>query len=133
MMCDCKIAGWCERHKMRKTEPQFNLCQDPEICAQYDRGEGPGQVKPNILQKAVNFGIAVSKEIIKGEKVPQSVADFRLMECMICEYKDVHGECTKCGCPVEEKIWFSTEKCPDNPPRWEKYSSKSDGGCGECK
>lgn len=27
-MCDCKLAGWCERHRVSKTDRMVELCQE---------------------------------------------------------------------------------------------------------
>ncbi|MBX3435822.1 MAG: hypothetical protein KF847_21090 [Pirellulales bacterium] len=42
--CECRQAGWCSRHACFKSRDQFLLCQRrPELFAQWERGEGPGQ------------------------------------------------------------------------------------------
>ena len=44
--CDCEHAGWCERHKMHKSEAWWRLCQKKNAYRDaWDKGEGPGQVK----------------------------------------------------------------------------------------
>lgn len=32
--CECKAAGWCERHKMQKSDKLLALCQSDE-CSRY--------------------------------------------------------------------------------------------------
>jgi hypothetical protein len=41
-------AGWCPRHRMRKSDHWRTLCRaQPAYFAAWERGEGPGQSPPN--------------------------------------------------------------------------------------
>ena len=42
--CVCSEAGWCERHKVRKSLTWWKLCQKrQDYFAAWERGVGPGQ------------------------------------------------------------------------------------------
>jgi len=44
--CQCEQAGWCERHKMHKSEAWWRLCRNKAVYRDaWDKGEGPGQLK----------------------------------------------------------------------------------------
>ncbi len=38
--------------------------------------------------------------------------------CDYCRHND-NGTCDICACIIEAKVYLSSEKCPDSPPRWE--------------
>ena len=45
-MCDCPLAGWCERHQVNKSKVWHRLCQTDERYRQaWDEGRGPGQTR----------------------------------------------------------------------------------------
>ena len=73
---------------------------------------------PNMISKVWNLTKAVTKYAAYGFKtVPVEVYETRMKECDKCEHllKD-KGACGICGCDVELKGQWSTEKYPDN--RW---------------
>lgn len=41
--CDCKLAGYCNRHGIHKSEKWFELCRDESYRRAWDEGAGPGQ------------------------------------------------------------------------------------------
>jgi len=45
--CICPMAGWCERHRVPKTEHWHKLCQRDDYFQAWDEGRGPGQTKKN--------------------------------------------------------------------------------------
>lgn len=44
--CECPIAGYCERHKVTKTEHWHKLCQRDDYFTAWEEGRGPGQSPP---------------------------------------------------------------------------------------
>jgi hypothetical protein len=43
-MCECPLAGWCERHQINKSNNWHRLCQTHQGYRQaWDEGRGPGQ------------------------------------------------------------------------------------------
>tara|TARA_B110000238_G_C16132015_1_gene441904 strand:- start:2138 stop:2398 length:261 start_codon:yes stop_codon:yes gene_type:complete len=75
---------------------------------------------PNLGVKVWNLSKAVAKYAVYGFKTV-SLATYkeRLDECDKCEHrvKD-SGVCGLCGCDTVLKAEWSTEQCPDNPPKW---------------
>lgn len=53
-VCECSVAGWCQRHSIVKGEHFFHLCQTHEgYRRQWDDGRGPGQrVPPELIAQA---------------------------------------------------------------------------------
>lgn len=50
--CSCELAGYCERHHVRKTEHWHRLCQArTDYREVWDRGIGPGQDNPHFRQE----------------------------------------------------------------------------------
>jgi len=44
--CSCPLAGWCDRHDVRKNNTWHQLCQSKDnYRAAWDEGRGPGQPK----------------------------------------------------------------------------------------
>lgn len=68
------------------------------------------------ISKAFNFTIAVFKHIIDGfRKTSRFNWQLRILTCMDCEHsKNEWKECDVCGCPIEEKAKWKSEKCPKN-------------------
>lgn len=51
--CVCPIAGYCERHKVNKSEHWHSLCQTRDkYFAAWEEGRGPGQQLPPIDKQA---------------------------------------------------------------------------------
>lgn len=52
--CECKAAGYCQRHKCQKTEHFYNLCKgDVRYFALWEDGRGPCIAGPNGMPAAV--------------------------------------------------------------------------------
>lgn len=46
MQCECPLAGYCNRHSVKKSKHWHKLCQNhPSYRAAWDRGNGPGQTE----------------------------------------------------------------------------------------
>jgi hypothetical protein len=60
---------------------------------------------------------------IRGRKlhVPPEILAARQAKCDVCPH--LNGKrCGLCKCPLKPKLKWATERCPDNPPRWDKYA-----------
>lgn len=45
--CECHLAGYCNRHRCKKTFNQVKLCQtNPKYWEAWENGKGPGQIQP---------------------------------------------------------------------------------------
>lgn len=50
--CQCTLAGWCERHNVKKSSNHVKLCQaHGSYWYAWERGLGPGQVQGKPLTK----------------------------------------------------------------------------------
>lgn len=57
---------------------------------------------------------ALIKYIIFGNRVSFSLFYDRLSECVKCDNcDDEEWKCKKCGCYLDKKCKWDTEKCPD--------------------
>ena len=68
--CECPIAGFCQRHKMNKSEHWRYLCQEHENYFQaWEQGVGPGQDHAQNPQRearrlAVQEAVRLKKELV---------------------------------------------------------------------
>ncbi len=69
--------------------------------------------KADMMVKAYNYFKAVSKRILGGfENVDAETYYNRTYICSRCPELSIEKECNVCGCPVETKAAWKTEKCP---------------------
>lgn len=69
---------------------------------------------PSLMVKSYNYFKAVSKRILGGlENVNTSTYYDRVHTCSRCPKMNEDLECSLCGCPIETKAAWKTEKCPD--------------------
>lgn len=66
--CECREAGWCDRHKMFKTPNLVALCQcSDKYFNAWERGEGPGQLKRGkrrvVTQQAITKAFGPGSEL----------------------------------------------------------------------
>lgn len=88
---------------------------------------------PNFGRKVWNYGVAMLKRAVAEVKdVPPEVRAYRLSICEKCEHLSKQRECLICGCPVDEKAGWATEKCPID--KWPSVNAKPPPepprGCG---
>jgi len=77
---------------------------------------------PGIFQKAVNFTKAVVKHAATGfQRVPLNVFHDRMNTCNTCENKTNEGTCKLCGCFLNIKNTWASEKCPAG--KWDIFVS----------
>jgi hypothetical protein len=77
---------------------------------------------PGIFQKAVNFTKAVVKHAATGfQRVPLNVFHDRMNICNSCENKTPEGTCKLCGCFLNIKNTWASEKCPAG--KWDIFNA----------
>ncbi len=89
--------------------------------------------KPNIIQKTRNFVKSVVNHVANGmENVSSSVKEERMSICRACPFFNQadpkNPTCNKCGCYLEIKTGWASEKCPEG--KWHDIKTASGGGCG---
>ena len=84
---------------------------------------------PSVFQQAKNFTKAVARHAMNGgQSVPESVKQSRMEHCLGCEFLS-GNRCSECGCFVDAKTDWASERCPVG--KWETYKA-SRGKCGGC-
>lgn len=70
--------------------------------------------EPSLLQKAANFGRAITQHLAAGlPHTDEATVARRLSICQVCEYFDAtRTACRKCGCYMEVKVKWAEQKCP---------------------
>jgi len=56
---------------------------------------------------------------------PPKVIASRMATCKKCPFH-VEEQCSKCACFVNVKTALSSEKCPDQPARWNRLTIKQE-------
>jgi hypothetical protein len=127
--CECKCAGWCERHKVEKTETWFRLCKTRDkYFAMWEEGRGPGQKKnrnepetpkfPPVHRQAWNLITSLAAFVADGFKtVTHEVYVARLNVCDTCSHR-YGNRCRLCGCGLTAKAKGRAFKCPAR--KWEQ-------------
>lgn len=88
---------------------------------------------PSLSQKIQNFTTSVVNHVSNGmATVSTSVKEERMAICRACpffnETNPKNPTCNKCGCFLEVKTGWASEKCPEG--KWFDVKTQSDGGCG---
>lgn len=87
------------------------------------------QESPSLLQKAQNFTTSIINHISNGMiKVSDSIKEERMNICKSCPFFNPNNTCNKCGCFLEVKTGWASEKCPEG--KWLEIKTQSSGGCG---
>lgn len=133
--CTCKGPGYCERHKVKKNEHWFHLCQTRDDYFQvWEAGKGPGQRPPPLIQRPPrkptrcthcgqpkpwwqtmwDFGKAMASFVVSGaECVTRDQYKERLEACTKCDQLDTKtSRCKACGCFVKIKARGAVWDCP---------------------
>lgn len=80
---------------------------------------------PPLVEQAKSAAEAVGRVVaaaVRGEPIRASDEEHarRLAICKACEYyRD--GRCLKCGCVMAWKSRLATERCPLEPPKWNRW------------
>ena len=132
--CDCPLAGYCDRHKMDKTEILHQVCQnDADQREAWDKQikEGKsanGERMPSLIQRALSFARANIRFIRMGFEMRSEEEVERIYnicaQCPTGKWDASNKVCTDCGCKVQKarrlffnKIAWKSEACPDG--HWE--------------
>lgn len=88
---------------------------------------------PSIIEKASNFASSIVKYVSSGmENVSTAVKEERMSICRACPFfnstNPKNPTCNKCGCFLEVKTGWASEKCPEG--KWHEIKTASSGGCG---
>jgi hypothetical protein len=88
---------------------------------------------PSVIEKATNFTKSVINYVANGmENVSNSVKEERMSICRACPFFNQtdpkNPTCNKCGCYLEVKTGWASEKCPEG--KWHDIKTASGGGCG---
>ncbi len=99
----------------------------------YKQKTSPTINQPSFLEKATNFTKSVINHVAKGMvKVSDTVKQERMDICKSCPFFNQtdpkNPTCNKCGCFLEIKTGWASEKCPEN--KWLEVKTQSSGGCG---
>lgn len=95
------VAGWCYMSSLAE-----------------DKGKLPGTV--DIVKNGFMALGRAAKSVMAQQRLPlvdEGTHEARLNQCYVCD-KRINDQCSLCGCFVDKKTWVTTEKCPDNPPKW---------------
>lgn len=100
---------------------------------QCEHGDVMKKTQSSLLNRAVNFAGSVVQHAIGGfREVPLVVLEERRTICQECPLRS-DRTCSVCGCLIEIKTRWASEKCPDDPPRWLEYTEeKKPPGGGGC-
>lgn len=67
-----------------------------------------------------NFLFAYIKHLINRKRlVSKEVYGNRIFQCINCVMR-IKTRCVVCGCYVQTKAWWASEKCPHKNPRWNR-------------
>lgn len=123
--CECVAAGWCERHRFRKTTQVWTLCRTrPDIFEKWERGEiaqvpvddPEASSGPGFGRRVLNFGRAVIRHALDGaQHVSDSVLEERLeicRQCSSCDLEQMVCREKSCGCRIGTKAKWRSESCP---------------------
>ncbi len=71
--------------------------------------------RANLMVKSYNYLKAVSKRVLGGfENVDEVTYYSRVHTCSRCDnFCHEKKECKSCGCPIETKAAWKTERCPE--------------------
>jgi hypothetical protein len=89
MNCECKIAGWCDRHRMQKSDRMVHLCQNDELYFQKweSQKDRPGQRKRR--QKKTVMGV--------GDLLKQSIQSYGYKDFAGCDCQSMVRKMNRWG------------------------------------
>jgi hypothetical protein len=136
-LCECPMAGYCERHGVTKSKHLHKLCknhlgyfnmweqcvgprQNPHDCKKQTNTKVSPKINkeseelPSTLQMAKNFVKSAAKHVASGMgQVSEEEQKNRLDICNACEFAvQEKSRCGKCGCFLQTKTKWSTSTCP---------------------
>ncbi len=76
---------------------------------------------PALWRKLLHFVPAATRHVLDGGgKVPDEVFERRIDLCILCARRSLN-ECAECGCDLNVKASWSSERCPLPVPKWEEH------------
>lgn len=107
---------------------EYYELKDPICACGFNLAAGPGSI-----EKIINFVPAVVKHVVGGMvHVSDSIKKERMEICKACPFFNNKNEknptCNACGCYLNEKTSWASEKCPEG--KWHDIKTASNGGCG---
>lgn len=128
-----------------KCSKQYNNAKLPFYCScsQYisqdllnhikNNNKSNDNKEPSLIVKAKNFTNSVINHVSNGmAAVSASVKEERMAICRACpffnETNPKSPTCNKCGCFLDIKTGWASEKCPEG--KWLDIKTQSSGGCG---
>lgn len=137
--CECPMAGYCERHGVKKSKHLHTLCQNHQgYFNMWEQCRGPNQNPndckpkaqeehekeleakqedqtklPSTMTMAKNFVSSAAKHMASGfNNVTKEERDRRLAICAECPHIVNNTRCGKCGCVLKTKATWATSSCP---------------------
>lgn len=100
------------------------------MCGTKNCNDISNTTPPSLIQKAQNFATSVVNHISNGMiKVSDPIKEERMAICRACPlFNSSNKTCNKCGCFLEVKTSWASEKCPEG--KWDEVKTQSSGGCG---
>jgi len=97
--------------------------------------DGKEHPLPSLATRGAHFAAALARatsRVLAGQpiRVPDAVEAARAEYCHGCDkFRKSDQRCGLCGCcigqPILDKLKWSGESCPDNPPKWVTYNEPS--------
>ena len=76
--CSCPIAGWCDRHKVKKHKVWHQLCQSHDDYRKaWDKGRGPGQPRKPLTRDQLERKERVKQSVARDDRLLGWLAFFR--------------------------------------------------------
>lgn len=127
MKCDnCPLRDFPDRHCIYQDRNETRVCQqlinpnhpdyDPRYIAIILEAYPPPTPEPSLLQKAANFGRAITQHLAAGlPHADEVTVAHRLEVCRACENFDTERTaCKVCGCSMQIKVRWAEQRCPVN-------------------
>lgn len=118
--CECRLAGYCTRHRAYKNQAAVDLCRTNRDIFLMNEVKANNIKEPGIIKKGKNLITAISSHIVEGAgTASEEEQNMRLTICNNCPlFNKFYETCRLCGCSVAAKVKLPSSSCPDNPPRW---------------
>lgn len=79
---------------------------------------GRTRVTTGPFRRAVNGAVGITQSVLGLGLAPEAVIAERLAICRQCPQR-INGHCSLCGCSLHHKVRLASQRCPDDPPRWD--------------
>lgn len=76
--CTCPLAGYCDRHRVKKSDVWHQLCQSRvDYRAAWDDGRGPGQNSPLLTTEQLEKKTRIQEKVATRNRLISWVKFFR--------------------------------------------------------